>query len=353
MEFHRNNLVKFDMLAVYAQSNFNCRLACQRYQELYPQRRPPHFTYFGKLHRRIQTTGMLKRKYRREGQVDNDRNLDILLEVTNDPPTSLRQISSNLNVTYYWAQKTLKNHKYHPYRFNISQTLHEGDSERRLLFCRWLLRNVEQDEHFAQKILWTDESCFTNCGVFNRNNHHHWSTENPDLVRETRNQTRFRVNVWCGMINDILLGPYFFEGTLTAARYVEFLQNEFEEMLNGMPLIVRRNMIFQQDGAPAHNARIARENLKEKFMNKWIGTHGPVNWPARSPDLSPLDYFLWGMLKNKVYVKIPQSIEELQESVRVACSEISQLQLLHATSDTLRRSRLCVQQNGALFEQLL
>jgi len=57
-------------------------------------------------------------------------------------------------------------------------------------------------------------------------------------------------------------------------------------------------MFFQQDGAPAHNAIIAiRRHLDQIFPNRWIGTFGVILWPARSPDLTPLDLFLWGYLK--------------------------------------------------------
>ncbi|KAJ4429330.1 hypothetical protein ANN_26334 [Periplaneta americana] len=34
---------------------------------------------------------------------------------------------------------------------------------------------------------------------------------------------------------------------------------------------------------------------------RWIGRGGPVAWPAQSPDLTPLDFFLWGCMKEKVY----------------------------------------------------
>lgn len=39
------------------------------------------------------------------------------------------------------------------------------------------------------------------------------------------------------------------------------------------------------------------------FPGKWIGTHSSIPWPPRSPDLTCLDYFLWGYLKNKVGIQ--------------------------------------------------
>ncbi|KAJ4432790.1 hypothetical protein ANN_21429 [Periplaneta americana] len=41
--------------------------------------------------------------------------------------------------------------------------------------------------------------------------------------------------------------------------------------------------------------------LNEQFSGHWIGRRGPVEWPARSPDLTPLDFFFWGYIKNLIY----------------------------------------------------
>uniref|UniRef100_A0AAX7UMF9 Uncharacterized protein n=1 Tax=Astatotilapia calliptera TaxID=8154 RepID=A0AAX7UMF9_ASTCA len=49
---------------------------------------------------------------------------------------------------------------------------------------------------------------------------------------------------------------------------------------------------FQQDGAPPHYGCQVRAFLDEQFPGKWIGRRGPVEWPPRSPDLTPLDFYL-------------------------------------------------------------
>ena len=40
--------------------------------------------------------------------------------------------------------------------------------------------------------------------------------------------------------------------------------------------------------------------LDATFPNRWIGRDGPTPWPPRSPDITPLDFFLWGYVKDKV-----------------------------------------------------
>ena len=60
---------------------------------------------------------------------------------------------------------------------------------------------------------------------------------------------------------------------------------------------------FQQDGgAPPHYLGEVREYLKTRFPGRWIGRAAPIAWPPRSPDLTPLDFFLWGFVKDRVFV---------------------------------------------------
>ena len=46
------------------------------------------------------------------------------------------------------------------------------------------------------------------------------------------------------------------------------------------------------DGAPPHFNRVARQFLNQHFANKWIDRGDSIAWPARSPDLNPLDFHL-------------------------------------------------------------
>ncbi|EZA51149.1 hypothetical protein X777_10422 [Ooceraea biroi] len=59
---------------------------------------------------------------------------------------------------------------------------------------------------------------------------------------------------------------------------------------------------FQHDGAGPHYANIVRDYLNETFRNVWIGRGSRVRWPARSPDLTSPDFYLWGYLKDVVYL---------------------------------------------------
>lgn len=91
-------------------------------------------------------------------------------------------------------------------------------------------------------------------------------------------------------------------------------------MLDDLPLDIIANLIFQQHEALTHNANIVRNYLNEYFPNRLIGTSGAVQWPPRSPDLTPLDYFLWGHLKMVVNANPPMCLLDLKNKIIAACN---------------------------------
>ena len=48
------------------------------------------------------------------------------------------------------------------------------------------------------------------------------------------------------------------------------------------------------------------------------------NWPPYSPDLNPLDFYLWGYLKSKVYSNpYPDTVEQLKKNIIRECKKIN------------------------------
>lgn len=123
------------------------------------------------------------------------------------------------------------------------------------------------------------------------------------------------------MIDDQLIGPIELPRNLNGPRFLEFLTNEFREALLELPLSYRRRMWLQLDRAPPHFARAVRAHL-DQHHPQWIGRGGHVAWPPRSPDLTPLDFYLWGWMKQKGYFEPVNTREELLERIRVAAAEI-------------------------------
>ncbi|GFU60441.1 hypothetical protein TNCV_4433061 [Trichonephila clavipes] len=75
----------------------------------------------------------------------------------------------------------------------------------------------------------------------------------------------------------------------------------------------------------AQHVRTARATIdlwKDTLGDRLISRFGPVNWPPRSCDLTPLDYFLCGYVKSLVYADKPQTLDHLEDNIRRVIADI-------------------------------
>ena len=84
----------------------------------------------------------------------------------------------------------------------------------------------------------------------------------------------------------------------------------------------------------------------------WIGRRGRIEWPTRSPDLTPLDFFFWGVLKDRLYAQKVDDLEHLKEIITTEASTIaSDLDLLKKVCLSVTgRMAECINANGGHFE---
>uniref|UniRef100_V5G1N2 DUF4817 domain-containing protein n=1 Tax=Anoplophora glabripennis TaxID=217634 RepID=V5G1N2_ANOGL len=357
MPFLFTNQEQADIHFCYGFADGNSAEAVREYRR-FPHRRQPHYSVFINIHRQFSTHGLrTARPDERQNRINirQERiNNQILREFNRDPTTSSRRVSRSLRISKNKVLRVLKKDHRRPYHLQPVQGLHEGDEERRLVFCRWVLNSIEQNEHFLSHILWTDESCFTRQGVVNFHNQHVWAHENPHAIRPRNFQVEFSVNVWKGVFSNYLFGPYFLLQRVNGDNFLEFLITEHGNMWEEVPLNLRLNAWFQLDGCPAHFHRNVRGWLDYNFPQRWIGRGGPISWPPRSPDLTPLDFFVWGYVKDKVYMVPVHTREELIDRIQNACDEMRNGNFIAAAQQSIRRRcELCVEQNGSHFEQLL
>ncbi|UYV85071.1 hypothetical protein LAZ67_X004463 [Cordylochernes scorpioides] len=105
------------------------------------------------------------------------------------------------------------------------------------------------------------------------------------------------------------------------------------------------------DGAPPHYHRDVRAYLNQNLSGQWIGRRGPIEFPARSPDLTPLDFFLWGTVKDVVYKRKPRNLDILWIEIQAVCREISLDVLIRCTESVVTRTQNCIDAAGHQFEQ--
>ena len=126
-----------------------------------------------------------------------------------------------------------------------------------------------------------------------------------------------------------------------------------------LPQIVAKrkktSAIFMQDGAPPHIKSEVVDLLRNTFGESRVISRGFKNfWPANSPDLNPLDFYLWGRLRDDVYSHgRPSNKEELKERIENAIESITNEELLSAVCGVLDRCLLLRENGGGHFEHLL
>lgn len=327
---------------------------CHIFNDLHPERNPISRSTVTKTLQRFKATGIVK-NLPKPGRPRTSTNANIKQNITIDleesPQTSTTNLALNHDISRRSVGRILKSEKYHPYKIQLVQELSEDDFDRRLEFCERLMDICNVDEHFASNVVFSDEATFCLNGLVNRHNSRYWSSENPHWIHEAHTQHPQKLNVWMGIFENRLIGPFFIDGNLNGDKYLDLLNNQIIPALqeNGQ---LPQNVWFQQDGAPPHYDRRVRVFLDANFPNRWIGRRGFIEWPARSPDLNPLDFFLWGYLKSRVYVRLPTCLQELRQKLIDECELIREEVLEKVTKEFVNRLAYCQEVNGEHFEHL-
>ena len=196
-------------------------------------------------------------------------------------------------------------------------------------------------------VFWTDEAAFHLNGVASTHYLRIWSDVNPHATVEKAAASP-KVTVWMGISRNFILQPYFFEGNVNGESYRELLTSHVIPQLKSHRKYSR--VIYQHDGAPSHTARETIDLLKTNFSDRLISQHTDWIWPANSPDLSPLDYFFWGLLKMRVFKNAHSSLDELKVRIKQEIDNIDIDIVRSAIDSVMCRFLDCIAQNGDHFE---
>lgn len=282
--------------------------------------------------------------------VRTPENIDrVRTAITRSPKRSAIKHALALNISEPSIRRILhKDLSFHPYKIQIVQELKDGDFVNRMNFCQEMLQRLNGDENLIHHMFMSDEAHFHLNGYVNKQNSRYWSAENPLQLHEKPLHSP-KVTVWCALSSSGIIGPFFFQDdrenatTVNAARYTGMVRTFLTQELVRFPQITW----FQQDGATCHTARVSMTALRELFPNHIISINGDIVWPARSPDLSACDFFLWGFLKSKVYVERPQTLAELKLKIQEEVARITPAMLRRVMENFRLRLQECVDRNGA------
>ena len=256
-----------------------------------------------------------------------------------------------------------------PYHIQTHQSINTPDYQKRRDFANWYLAQQAANSDFEDLIVYTDESHVHLTGHINSHNAVHWGSTRPNTVNQNPLHSPY-VTILGGITPYGLLGPYFFEDAagnrerINATNYTDKLQNNLIPDLTLLtlthpsislpPSTTQLPWWFMQDGARPHISNLATNLITTEFGTQTIGERLAVHWPARSPDLTPCDFWLWGSMKDAIHHQGPAAdLNEIKTRVRSFFAQVPEDHCRRAVQSVQKRCRLLLTQNGGHFEHLL
>lgn len=294
----------------------------------------------------------------RHRSVITEANVQIVEEtIARSPRKSVRKTAAVCHVGKTSVHTIMrKSLNLFPYKIQTQQPLQTSSVENRKQFANDLLEMIDRGNIDVNCIWFSDEAHFHLDGFVNKQNWRIWGTENPHVCVP---QTLYspKVTVWAAVSSRGVIGPVFLRDTVTSKRYIEILR-EFVAIENAL-VDSSATSWFMQDGARPHRTADVFRFLEEYFDNRVIAlnyscfTGKGIDWPPYSPDLNPCDFFLWGHLKDAVYRKNPQTLEQVEEIISDECAAVSLTTLQKMSANFVLRLRHLIAADGAHFENIV
>ena len=280
-----------------------------------------------------------------EDQVDNVKSF-----FEDHPTSSIRKASGDLEIPRETLRRTLRHVVgMRTFHYTVVQQLMPDDHLHRLEFCQLMKNKLQADPTLKNSLCFSDEATFHLNTMVNKHNSIIWGFENPKSIYEIPIKSP-GVVVWAAIFHDRIIGPYFFDDrTVNQKNYLEMLKCYFIPELRRTRRL--RNTCFQQDGAPPHWGLEVRAFLDAHFPGNWIGRSGSISWPPRSPDITPLDYYLWGKVKADVFTRKPQTVEQMKSFITQSIQGISRSEIESTFDNFVKRLDWCIQAEGGHFQQ--
>lgn len=346
----------------------NCAVVLNEFRERFPNRDPPNRATIFKNVRKYETFGTSQNRHKgnsgRRRTARTPENIDAvrgaLQNVQNQGNVSCRRNTLGMDKSTF-QRIVKKDLNWHPFKIHIRHKLLETDYPRRIRFCNWFIARCN-NPRFLYNIVVGDEASFSLNGKVSTQNVRMYAPkgEAPSFNFDVQ-CSRQKVSVWAGICgNGTLVGPYFFPNNVNGRSYLEMLENfvfpclfrnyNIQNINDGLG-----NLWWIQDGAPAHRTRNVRGRLVDVFGQQAIGIGFDTEWPARSPDLTPCDFFLWGYLKHKVFLSQPENLNILRQRITNEMEELRRNPnfLRNSITEMRHRAEKCIQRNGRHVEGVL
>jgi hypothetical protein len=238
---------------------------------------------------------------------------------------------------------------WYPYKPKTVVPLTDAHKAGRVAFCNWFL---EKPAGFEQKVIWSDEKWFVLKQKPNKQNERYWAPCDPCVEVECREQGGKKVMCWAGVVEGKIITHWFEQNvSVNGDVYLEMLKDVVWPQVRSVA--TRRGLWFQQDGATVHTTVAARQWLSQRFGDRVISRLTAHPWPAKSPDLSVLDYWFWNVAMAELRRVPPTTLEELKTTVDAFSESVDREEVFRSVSHLRERAQVCRNLGGAAFEAKL
>lgn len=278
----------------------------------------------------------------------NDELINTLEElVQQDPSQSTRILASKLNVSATTIRRAIqKDLRCKSYRLKVHQMLSQKMKAKRLERCSLLLTSLK-GKASGRIRFFSDEKMFCLDAKVNRQNDR-WIVKNiKDVPVIGRTKHPSSVHVLMVISSEgHLMPPFFFEKgqSVNTEVYLNVLKQHVKPWI--IKVAGARPYVFQQDGAPAHTSRAVQNWLAENFDMFW----SKDLWPPSSPDLNPLDYYLWSVLERESNKCSHNTAEALRTAISEAVTKISADHVIKACCRFRPRLEAVIKADGGWIE---
>lgn len=231
------------------------------------------------------------------------------------------------------------------------QVLNESTRAKRLTRCKQLLRRLTIAK--LKRTVFSDEKVFYLDPRINTD--FVWASgKKGDIATERLLTTRAKFSQRLMVSASVCYngkGRLHFVPQKTKVNADYYQQQLLPELLHDSHNLLQEDFIFQQDGAPSHTAASVQQFLQQHcpdFITK-------SQWPPNSPDINPLDFYVWGAMLHR-YQQLqpkPQNTEQLKVALQSIWDDLPLSEIQPAILSVRRRLRACIKVDGGHFEHLL
>jgi hypothetical protein len=232
------------------------------------------------------------------------------------------------HMTVYRAAKAME------LRYRIRPTkplLTPRHKQQRIAFAR-----TRRPRNFWEKVLWTDEASF----ALYSNVRGQWVSESEKPENRTTVKWPARIRVWAGISAKGKTKLIKIPQRMGADEYIDMLKTK------GIPEAHRLfgtgpgKWVLMQDGDGSHTAKKTLKFLDAE------GVQVLRPWPARSPDLNPIEN-AWSMVERSLQMQNPCTRKGLWSAMKKGWSEIDHPKLVNLCGSVKRRLEMVIANSGA------